>query len=645
MTATQVVRMTGEEAQLLRSLDKLIQKETAHAQKLKDTGSAAETAGRRSGRAFDDLGRKGSNAGDKVRRSLHRASSEGTSGFEKFGKAALTSVVGVVGGIASLATAIQKVNQFLEEQKTLLNESLTKQNELATSQQETFKNLAGLKRAEKLGLIEGVPELARRTGFRDLGALTEGLGSAVSAGAGPSEARSAVTAAARLSLNTPEAVPGLSAAAIDLRRATGISSGEENLGFLSLAGTQARVVDPNFLAENIAPALISSVASVRDQDKVEASRQAAAIFAAFSKATGDKTGKKSGTATVQFAAELNRFFGDLEGQRIEARSKIDLIGRKDDPTEADIANRQRLEAFVDATDGFKDPATLFGRIEALQSNAAIRDQFQTREFGDTKFKQAFKDTADAGSDVVSDLRDAFETIQVSREAFASQAADVAGGTNILRTSSFQQAFEASRAAATAGDDVGALRALVRNETEKVLAESRTTLLGGFRSFGVQPSLLAPGGLEGESVAGEAFSAINKLAGRARGLAQGGLTAEERPKFQQVRDAIDTLGDIAVEAVRRDPSSVREPLFIAKRTAVRATADFGTGSLPTPEGLPGGDRSLIEFYQSIFKRMADSIDAQNELIKQQTAAAEQTADNTRPRPGTIDRGSVQRSARQ
>ena len=152
--------------------------------------------------------------------------------------------------------------------------------------------------------MDEVPEISRETGFRDLGALTDAIGAAVSAGANRDEARSAVSAAAEISKQTPEAVAGLAPAAVDLRRATGSTDGRENLGFLSLAGTQARVVDPQYLARNLAPALISSVATVTEQNKSEAARQSAAIFAAFSKATGDETGKKTKTATIQFTAQL-----------------------------------------------------------------------------------------------------------------------------------------------------------------------------------------------------------------------------------------------------------------------------------------------------------------------------------------------------
>lgn len=628
--ATQVVELTGDEARLLRSLDKVIQKERDHEAQLRKVGDEGDKAGQK--------GKKGAQNAEK--------------GWAKFGKNALLQVGAIGGGFVTVGFAVQKVSQFLEAQNDLYDKALSKQLSLAAAQQEGIKNLAGLSEANRLGLIDSAPDIARGTGFADLGQITGALGAAVSAGGDAESATSAVTAAARQTRNTPEALPELAAAAIDLRRATGRDDARENLGFLNLVGTQSRIVDPKALAESLAPALVSAVNDVPEQDKAEASRQAGALLAALTGQTADKSGKTSKTATVQLSAELRKFFGDLDQQRIEARSKIEVFGRAKNPlTEAQVVERDRLQKFLADSKGFTDPETLFGRIEALQQNAGIRSQFQSREFGQVEFKGVYAALADESSAVSQELRKAFEVIQISREAYERQVKEIDSATPVLKAAQISGTFAAGSEASSAEDSLGALRSLVRTELDKTLAETQQPTAGAFFGSFIEGTTF--GNLAGSSVAAEAQTALYQTITRGESIRSDGVTSEELPDLKQIATATEGFTEALTQALILDPSSLSEVRRINQIAPDReATILDENGELKTvssrelmADAIAKALRARDEQADKLFAQQVENQkryqEQQLELARRGAEAAERTADSLNAEPETPNYGNTQR----
>jgi len=466
--ATQVVELSGDEAALLRSLQKVIDKEREHERQLGRMADAGDAAGlgieKSMGRVeaanakaikslIGDLGKLSPEAakaannirnemsladrqvkfdnivaelrkvdpaaadeGAKLRGTLQQSADAGAMSWKKFATSTIAQIGAVAGAYVGISQGVQLVNGYLEDQEALLDKSLQKQLSLAKAQQEAIKNLSAMTMVQQNKILqESVPQIASSAGFSDTVAITGALSDSVSAGGTEQQAISAVQNAALLNRLTPDKLGATASAAIDFAKKTGNDDARANLALLATTGTQSRIEDPKQLAANLAPALGAAVGSVPNQDKIEATKEAAALFSVFTQAATDKDGTSSKTATLNFSKELAAFFTGLERQQIEARSKIELLDRKigqGSDTEVDRADKTILEGFLRDAKGASDPATLFGRIESLQQNEGLKDQFFSREFGEAGFKDAFKALADESSAIAIQIRESKGKIEV-----------------------------------------------------------------------------------------------------------------------------------------------------------------------------------------------------------------------------------------
>ncbi len=127
------------------------------------------------------------------------------------------------------------------------------------------------------------------------------------------------------------------------------------------------------MAKTLPRALGAAIATVPTQNREEASRQAAALFAQITTGGSDTEGASSATFAIDMVTRMDKFFTDMERQRIEAMSKVELIDRKiagGTDTPIDVFNKTKLQEFLGASANLVDPKTLFGRLELLQSSRA-----------------------------------------------------------------------------------------------------------------------------------------------------------------------------------------------------------------------------------------------------------------------------------
>jgi hypothetical protein len=180
--------------------------------------------------------------------------------------------------------------------------------------------------------------LADKTSISEV-AINAGLAEALSASGGKVDpSLAAVEVAARFLADRPDEIGEAAGALLGISKVTGTTDARVNLGLLTRIGELGRVVNPKLQAENIAPALVGAA-----QFGGTASG-AGALFAALSNAAEDKEGRRTGTALIQLARQLDDFqlgegFEKFQGQfdRANLTQRIGFLQR----------NKKAAEQFLD----------------------------------------------------------------------------------------------------------------------------------------------------------------------------------------------------------------------------------------------------------------------------------------------------------
>jgi len=264
----------------------------------------------------------------------------------------LTSgLAGLAASYLSLNTVASAYTQNLRDQKDLAKEALDIAEKLAKVQSTTSKNLTGLSSKEKAIAISESGALSKELGI-DRAEVEKAVGAGFSAVGNIDATKNAVRAAAQITSLSPEQLSTVTTGALDVRKATGIDNAEQNLSFLLQSGKQARIEDPAKLSATLAKALASGVNTVQGQDKQEASRELAATFSEFTQATTDKTGDSTATAVITLSAKLNEFFRDLPKSIGKLDEQIAPLVEKQKVTE--IEKAQLALAEFDVVEKKKD---------------------------------------------------------------------------------------------------------------------------------------------------------------------------------------------------------------------------------------------------------------------------------------------------
>lgn len=269
MAAQVIVEMSGDEAKLWASMQRVVQQNS----KVEDS--------------FKKVKKSGDALGD-------------------FGKRVKSEILGMAAGYASVATAVNLVTTAHQQMIAKQDESLKLAREIAAAQQEAAKNLAG-ESQETISkvLLEKVPEIAKKTVFSDLGKITTALGSASSI-VGEKRAVSAVETSAELTRFTPEDLQSTTTSVADVMKASNLESGKEAMSMLLSAGAVARPEELPKLASGASKAIYAGVNASPTQAPEEAAKESAALYAVFSKV--DKQGESASTAAIQFIEMLRTTF-------------------------------------------------------------------------------------------------------------------------------------------------------------------------------------------------------------------------------------------------------------------------------------------------------------------------------------------------
>lgn len=572
----------------------------------------------------------------KFRGHMKDATEDGTEMFGKFADFTATKVTGLLASFGGVSALLKEINKYIEDKAKSDKDSAEYQTKLALVQQEALKGFVSLTPEERNFLINEAPQqIAARSGNADILEITRALGN-IDSSASTDQAVAAVEAAARINLLSPDKITDFAVGAVALGRATGIEDPAANIGLMQSMSEVSNIDNLQNVANVLAPAVAAAVAATPQQDRVEVSRDAAALFAILTKGLQDQEGNETATAFSTFNSRLASLFDSLDATIVESRSaveKLELqIAKADEEQRTELAAKLRLEldrhqSFLADAVGFSDPKTLMGRFTALQENTGLRDQFFSTNFGGDKARDVFRMLADPTSPLATELRSSREFINADPEKFSELTQILSAGSPVLQMTTANKRIETGSTVTKSTDIEAAARERIRDWTEKTLLDTRQTGFVAWLSSlqeetGIRPSVYT--GNFGSSAAEEAVENIGRLALRRKGYEAGGIEPNEVQAIERIDSTIAALREIiTTQSERLEPGSIAAAADRARTLAMRSRGQ--------------GDEGLGSMYEALakdFRRVAEAVEAQNRMMAEQTELQKQTAENTAPLPEPV-----------
>ena len=584
-----VVELTGDEAKLLASMQKII----------------AQNA--RSKDSFKATGREAKSSVDEINKAL-------TKKLES-----LASVSVAYKAVEIGVAAVSKAQQVMLEKQA---KALQLAKELAAAQQEAAKNLAGQSTANiSKSLLETVPSIAVKTGFSDLPKLTTALGSSASI-IGEELAPSAVEVAAQLTRFTKEDLQSTATSTADVMKAAQLKSGEEAMALLLTSGAVARPEELTKLAGGASKAIYAGVNASPGQLPAEAAKDAASLFAVLSKV--DKQGESAATAAIQFIDLLRTTFNPSIDERAKRDERINELLKEQAVTaeeqvaidrallsvrqkEALTKNLSPLDKSLRAEDlridlaeakasvvratksaglterdsvelsrlqdqqrlSVNDPGTLVGRLQAIQQSPELLRTAEANLKGEAAFKAIAQGFFDPNSVHMQGLTESLGSITTEATKFKDALATMAITPQQKLAGSIEQSDVANNVARFLDTD-----AQVFGAVDRIVKESfAQNTVGGLKgllqnaSTGVFSSL----GFDVASVS--SFSSTPDAAVKNAILtleSQKVDVGDDKIKVESIQRSIDALKQIGVDNAQRavDARKLQESIDQQNKTLER-----------------------------------------------------------------------------
>jgi hypothetical protein len=334
----------------------------------------------------------------------------------------------------------------LEEYHRIQDTAAGTQRNVAGGQAESILAMTGRSPAETLRMLGTTEGIAKRTHFPDLAAAHIAAARVWESGGGSSEnVASLIEGAFQLTRHQPTAAPGLASSASDIMKATHRKSAKDIYGFLLGAGAEARVEGLVNTTDWLAPAVLQGAKSVPNQDASEAVRQTAAMFAAATQLTADKTGRPTGHFVREMNNQLQTFF--------TTGKEVTLGGR----------------TFSLAPP--KDPGTIYGRLEALQNDATLRGQFLKTATFEERYKDIARHALERGSEFNVFRDKAYANLGFGSGPYDERVKLLEGGTPALRRALAENVGQANTQAGEMAMDREARYSTVRQIVSDTLAHT------------------------------------------------------------------------------------------------------------------------------------------------------------------------------
>lgn len=211
----------------------------------------------------------------------------------------LTSkMAGFVGGLASASAVIAVIKAEYDALIQRQGKSKDANISLAVEQEALLGNLGD---ADPKQLFESIRQTSLDTSIKEEN-VTAAVNEAMAARGdlALSDVLAGVNTAGKVRKFAPSELAGLSAAAIDTKKQTGLDM-DQSMGFLMQMLPQSRVKSLKGVAENFTPAVGGLMQQGADRET------AAAILATISHGMGDVTGQQTKTSALSFGGQLREF--------------------------------------------------------------------------------------------------------------------------------------------------------------------------------------------------------------------------------------------------------------------------------------------------------------------------------------------------
>lgn len=315
-----------------------------------------------------------------------------------------TKIAGAVAGFTSMGTVITflktEYDALLERQGKSADANIS----LAAEQEALLGNLGDANAGE---LFASIRKTSKRSGIKEEN-VTRAVNEAMAARGDLAlgDVLSGVETAAKVRKFAPNELAGLSAAAIDTKKQTGLDM-DQSMGFLMQMLPQSRVKSLKGVAENFTPAVGGLMQQGADR------QTAAALLATLSHGMGDVTGERSRTAGLSLGGQLREYapgqsmaatIAELQRDK-EKRDKFlstatfEVAARP--AIESLLSGGQQARQFAAARNAFnEDPRMALERgIAARSASGSISVAEKDLALGNIVDQQRLMDTTGAASSV------------------------------------------------------------------------------------------------------------------------------------------------------------------------------------------------------------------------------------------------------
>lgn len=393
MGAEQIVTLTGDDAALFKAYQRIIDQQIKmekgldrvadKAKKAKEAVKPLEASDFSEANAtLDEFGNLASLGGDKMSKMM-------------------ASVGSTVVSLGSAAALMQAMIGHQERINALAQEQLDVSNALAKNQAEAIKNMAvfGMQDTKDI-LTNDLPDIAKKTGFSDIGRLTQAATEAISI-VPKEQAIDALTVAAETNTLTPESVAPFASGLADLMMNTQVPNANEVYGLVASLLPNARPSDTVQFMKNLSKSSAAANATKGEGfDPKEASREAGAAFAFLTTQTTDLTGDSSSSNLANLMSYTQSMFGD-SGREDREKRLIELGPQL--RSEKDAAKRKLIQQEIDDLKALNaatlnDPGSFVTRRQAIMDNPVLLRQFERNVTGEAIYKPVFKKMFTRGSE-------------------------------------------------------------------------------------------------------------------------------------------------------------------------------------------------------------------------------------------------------
>lgn len=388
-------------------------------------------------------------AAEKIKGELETVAEEGSSSFDDLATSASGSLMTIAAGFMGLQQLIAEVNAALEKKKRLMAEAAELSDKTATTQAQAALNFATFDVPTQMKFLEKLPvQISKEMKFDDPNVVLNALSKVASTGeSDPGKIEQAVRSAINISRHNPSEIPAFAETISDISGKAKVSP-QAAASMLISAQQSFRGSEFKDLSQAL-PQTVSAIRSYSDKsitsDDVIA-RQATALLNASTISVTDRTALSSTTFVTSLAGQLDKFMGEIERNRIEARAKIEVIDRKikkGKDTEKDRDDKRLAQEFLVASEGFKDPKDLFARLSSLRDNEGMREAFLAAASFEIRYKPAAKELLTSGSDTATGVDASFNSLRTDPELFKQTTELISGGTKELRAATASQEFKSN----------------------------------------------------------------------------------------------------------------------------------------------------------------------------------------------------------